>query len=198
MTDRAEKRPQSDAILEAACHCLAQKGYAEISLREIAQKAGVALSQLHYHYKNKQGLFLAVLRSVADRYIAEIEEELKDLRDSRALFPRVAAFFQRKLDKEPGRLRLFLDLANLSLWDESFRPQMQALFADLADTLEERLLSEEDPDRSHHNLARIFLGALVGISLQAILDPQRVHNAELFQMVPNVFQLAGSPNGSLS
>ncbi len=196
MTERAEKRPQSDAILEAACHCLAQKGYAEISLREIAQKAGVALSQLHYHYDNKQGLFLAVLRSVAERYITEIEAELEGLKDSQSIFQRVTAFFQRKLDREPGRLRLFLDLANLSLWDESFRPQMQALFADLAATVEERLLSEEDPDRSHHNLARVFLGALVGISLQAILDPQRVHQAELFQMVPNLFLLAGSTSGS--
>lgn len=192
MNDATEKRPQSDAILEAAYHCLAHKGYAEVSLREIAQEAGVALSQLHYHYNNKQGLFLAVLRFVADKYIAEIEEELQDPSDSLSLFQRVSSFFQDKLDRDPAGLRLFFDLANLSLWDESFRPQMQALFADLASTLEERLFDEENPDHSHHNLARIFLGALVGISLQAILDPQREHIAELFHMVPLVFQPAGS------
>ena len=38
----------SQKILDAAYRCIAQKGYARASLRDIAEDAGVALSQLNY------------------------------------------------------------------------------------------------------------------------------------------------------
>ncbi|MFN2486323.1 MAG: TetR/AcrR family transcriptional regulator [Acidimicrobiia bacterium] len=48
-------------ILNAAKASLLEVGYASLSTRSIAQKAGVPLSQLHYHFGSKQNLVLAVL-----------------------------------------------------------------------------------------------------------------------------------------
>ena len=48
-------------ILDAAKGSLIDRGYGSLSTRGIAERAGVPLSQIHYHYGSKQNLLLAVL-----------------------------------------------------------------------------------------------------------------------------------------
>lgn len=48
-------------ILGAAKDALVESGYSALSTRSIAQRAGVPLSQIHYHFGTKQNLVLAVL-----------------------------------------------------------------------------------------------------------------------------------------
>jgi len=48
-------------ILEAAKEALIGTGYAALSTRNIAERAGVPLSQIHYHFGTKQNLVLEVL-----------------------------------------------------------------------------------------------------------------------------------------
>jgi AcrR family transcriptional regulator len=47
-------------LLEAAKKMLRQNGYAALSTRDVANAAGVPLSQIHYHFGSKQGLVLAL------------------------------------------------------------------------------------------------------------------------------------------
>ena len=48
------------ALLEAAKKVLRQNGYAGLSTRDVAEAAGVPLSQIHYHFGSKQGMMLAL------------------------------------------------------------------------------------------------------------------------------------------
>ncbi|UAC00612.1 TetR/AcrR family transcriptional regulator [Dactylosporangium vinaceum] len=48
-------------IIEAARACLLTDGYAALSTRRVADRAGVPLSQIHYHFRGKQGVILALL-----------------------------------------------------------------------------------------------------------------------------------------
>ena len=56
----AKKPETSLTLLEAAKKVLRQKGYAGLSTRDVAEAAGVPLSQIHYHFGSKQGLVLAL------------------------------------------------------------------------------------------------------------------------------------------
>jgi AcrR family transcriptional regulator len=63
---RAERRDQAtadtrSAILAAARGRLLADGYANLSTRAVAEAAGVPLSQIHYHFRSKRQLILAVL-----------------------------------------------------------------------------------------------------------------------------------------
>ena len=56
-----EKKPEtSTTLLEAAKKVLRQNGYAGLSTRDVAEAAGVPLSQIHYHFGSKQGMVLAL------------------------------------------------------------------------------------------------------------------------------------------
>jgi AcrR family transcriptional regulator len=72
-------------ILEAARDCLGDSGFAAFSTRAVAERAGVPLSQIHYHFGSKQQLLLRVL-----------EEENRELvARQRAMFEGPGSFAEK-------------------------------------------------------------------------------------------------------
>jgi AcrR family transcriptional regulator len=57
---QAKKIETSTTLLEAAKKVLRQNGYAGLSTRDVADVAGVPLSQIHYHFGSKQRMVLAL------------------------------------------------------------------------------------------------------------------------------------------
>lgn len=62
---------KKNEILRAATHLLAVKGYKEASVSELARLTDVAQGTIFYHYKNKEELFLAILKSFQEDIVAE-------------------------------------------------------------------------------------------------------------------------------
>jgi AcrR family transcriptional regulator len=56
----AKKAETGTVLLEAAKKVLRQNGYSRLSTRDVAEAAGVPLSQIHYHFGSKQGMMLAL------------------------------------------------------------------------------------------------------------------------------------------
>ena len=59
-----------DRIIAAARECLLADGYGAFSTRRVADRAGVPLSQIHYHFGGRQGLVLSLLASENERLLA--------------------------------------------------------------------------------------------------------------------------------
>jgi AcrR family transcriptional regulator len=71
-------------ILAAAEEVFAMKGFAGAATREIAAKAHVNISSLHYHWESKETLYFAVFQNIYDRILelvrGRIPAELGDTR----------------------------------------------------------------------------------------------------------------------
>ncbi len=63
---------QVGAILEAAEGCFSRAGYAGASMREIAERAHVSKSLLHYHFQSKEHLFVEVQIRAYERLAARV------------------------------------------------------------------------------------------------------------------------------
>lgn len=59
-----------DRIIDAARDVLLVEGYVGLSTRRVAERAGVPLSQIHYHFGGRQGLVLALLARENERRLA--------------------------------------------------------------------------------------------------------------------------------
>jgi AcrR family transcriptional regulator len=69
--EKAREAPSSTKarILGAAEEVFATKGFAGASTREIAAKAAVNISSLHYHWESKETLYFAVFENIYDRIL---------------------------------------------------------------------------------------------------------------------------------
>jgi AcrR family transcriptional regulator len=69
--EKAREAPASTKarILAAAEEVFAAKGFAGASTREIAARAHVNISSLHYHWESKETLYFAVFQNIYDRIL---------------------------------------------------------------------------------------------------------------------------------
>lgn len=75
-------------ILNAALELFSQKGYHNVSMQEVAEKAEFAIGTLYKFFKNKEDLYKALIMDQADRFheavtkaIAEPDDEIEKLRN---------------------------------------------------------------------------------------------------------------------
>ena len=61
MTDQRQTQSTAQEILIAARGALLESGFAALSTRKVADRAGVPLSQIHYHFGSKEQLILTML-----------------------------------------------------------------------------------------------------------------------------------------
>jgi AcrR family transcriptional regulator len=73
MTQQIARTDTASSILVAAKQVLLEVGYARFSTRIIAERAGVPLSQIHYHFGSKKRLVLAVLEVENQRLLGRQE-----------------------------------------------------------------------------------------------------------------------------
>ncbi|MCN4144405.1 MAG: TetR/AcrR family transcriptional regulator [Thiohalomonas sp.] len=103
-----KKESTRQTILRISIELFAQSGYANVSVRDIAQAVGIKPASLYYHFANKQTL-----------YLASIEES----------FSLKAAVFSKVLAlKEPAEIKLqhyIYALTQLASEDEAFRRLIQ-------------------------------------------------------------------------
>ncbi len=69
---------KKDEILKAATWLFANKGFKETSMSEVAAMTGTAGSNIFYHYKTKEEIFLAILKSVKEELLLEFERFIQE------------------------------------------------------------------------------------------------------------------------
>lgn len=62
-------------LIEAGCEMYAEHGLQGVSLREVAERAGVNQAMVRYYFKDKSGFELAMLDSGAQRLLTVIPED---------------------------------------------------------------------------------------------------------------------------
>jgi len=72
--DKLKQAAGELAILEAAEKLFAQLGYDGVSMRVIALEAGVSKANIYHHFKSKESLYLAILKSSTDETAQLIEQ----------------------------------------------------------------------------------------------------------------------------
>ncbi len=155
-------------ILEAAFTVLSREGYENTSIKDIAEQAGVAQGLVHYHFKSKQQLVLAVLAEVCrvmKEHSVEGEAGARDaynkfkalLRDSRATHALYIQLIAVGLhDKEVG--------AGVLEFLKEDRGHIEALA--------EQVFAEREADPNPAGgIASVIEAAVLGIMIQNLVDP---------------------------
>ncbi|NKI34970.1 TetR/AcrR family transcriptional regulator [Wenzhouxiangella sp. XN79A] len=94
-------------ILAAALELFVDQGFADVSMRQIAEKSGVTKSLIHHHFGSKDALWEATKEAALSRYVADQMQELEQATtvDGSLLRDGVIKYF-RFLQDNPQVVRL--------------------------------------------------------------------------------------------
>jgi AcrR family transcriptional regulator len=115
-------------ILAAAREVLAADGYSGASTRAVAERAGVRLSLVHYHFGGKRGLLAAVLE-YENEQLVERQRELYAKEEPLADKWRTACAYLRE-DLRSGYVRILWELWAAGLTDEELAGRWRDAFAE--------------------------------------------------------------------
>lgn len=168
---RGPGRPPADqseggreALLRAARELIAERGLPRVTLREVAERAGVQPALVSYHFGSKEGLLQAVVELVAGRALARIRTGVAGEGSPEE---RVRAFLRAAVSsfgEEPYAARLVVEQilfgkeAVIDEFVERFARQNLDVIQDvLEEGREAGALREVDP--------RFFMPAVIGTCL---------------------------------
>lgn len=166
----------SEKIIKSAYHLLSEKGYANITMRNIAQEANVALSQLTYHYESKEGLILAVMESAMNKFFLICEARVFANTSIKIDFDSIAEAFNYMRSEYGDFLRVFADFSVQALWAPSFAQLIKSFFQKLLDRLtvfieEDEKLAGQIEKFGVRELAKCYIGAFIGVGVEkTVLD----------------------------
>jgi AcrR family transcriptional regulator len=111
----AEDSKTRAQLLDAAEQLLVEEGYAAVTSRQLAAKAGLKPQLVHYYFRTMDDLFLEVLRRRADRDMAGFERAIAADGSLRNLW---------RLNSDPRGARFTIEFAALANHRKAIRAEM--------------------------------------------------------------------------
>jgi AcrR family transcriptional regulator len=177
------RRDTKNLILDASETLISKRSYADVTFRQIADRAKVHVSQITYHFQNKENL----LKEVVIRRAKELNKERMDLlktyqrvvgKNGMDIEPLVRAFFDpyfdRLINDEDGAWGNYGALLGRIVWDPTVLPTLNEAYNDVA-TEYLKAFSMAAPEISEENIHRAFQ-FLLSTMYSAGADNRRIDN----------------------
>jgi AcrR family transcriptional regulator len=167
-----------EALLAGAKRCIAEKGYAHTTARDIVAASGTNLASIGYHFGSKNALLDAAILDWFNDWDDDVDAALRDHHDGSPA-DRLAAF----LDVVLGNVRTERALAAASLqwvaqieFSGQVRGQLAETYARARRDFAAMLLGvaeDEVDDDTARAVGSLGLALVNGVVLQALIDPDR-------------------------
>lgn len=173
------KRLAKEDFILAVKQQLLREGQAKITLKNVAEQAGVTQGALYYHFKTKDQLLLSLMTD----YLENIEKESEkvDQRTNQRIDSLIAYLKETEYETRirSEQQQLLFELVSLSLHNREMKRIMGEIMRRRARELEPLLEGDEED-------GRILRALLDGLFLQALFDPT-FDAKKVFQRVIQIF-----------
>ena len=124
-------------LIAAAADVLSEHGYAATTMRAVAERAGVQLSLVHYHFGSKGGLLTAVMDDLTAGLLKRQETMFADDRPFADQWRTACAYLRDDIGS--GYVRILWELWAAGLADDELAERWQATQRGWRDIIIERL-----------------------------------------------------------
>jgi AcrR family transcriptional regulator len=186
---RAERGDAREALLRAAAGVVAERGFRDASVDEIADRAGYSKGAIYWHFAGKDDLFFALLEERVDRPTREMIELLESAPPEQDMGPEASRRFVELLRSE--RELLLLDH---EYWSRAVRdPKLAARYAKRQARLRSALGKALVTRVKHlggpvdaapaEAMATAIMGLGAGLAREKLIDPDAVPDELLGKVI---------------
>ncbi|QOR35288.1 TetR/AcrR family transcriptional regulator [Clostridium sp. 'deep sea'] len=173
-----KKNDKREQILSAASKCIAKNGYANVSLRDIADEAGVVLSQLNYYFGNKEVIFSEIIKNFVDSFLEGFKNYLNLGKMVENKIELLSNYLKKVSQEDKLSFKLLCDLVSMSLWSDSFKKIFNDLFARFNTLIEEHLFSKKSLNENYNKYPKATLANVVANVMFGIMMKTSVSTAD--------------------
>ncbi|MDN5919426.1 MAG: TetR/AcrR family transcriptional regulator [Pseudonocardia sp.] len=169
MTSAQRGHEVRQRLLDAAAELIAERGWAAVSTRAVAERAGLASGLVHYHFASVQALLSQAALAVMHRVAAETGPLLAGVGDRSELAEALAASLDAYSGTDPVSV-LFVETYLAATRDPELRTGVAEVIVQFRAVLATRLaeLGVVEPEST----AAVLGAAMDGLVLQRALDPK--------------------------
>ncbi|MFH8349120.1 TetR/AcrR family transcriptional regulator [Streptomyces sp. NPDC018045] len=191
--DRAAKRAE---LLAAAASVIAQEGYANTSLRKVAQRAGCTTGAVTYYFANKEELVTALAESRFDSFDAMLATERSQ--------PDIRAILERWLFRNTGDPEFWPVMSQLLVHarhEPAFAAVIERRYARLRDVLAALLATGQAQGTVRDDIPADLLADQVGAlgdgwMLMLPIEPKRFTASRVQVLLDAAITLISPPPGA--
>ncbi|MEO7042006.1 MAG: TetR/AcrR family transcriptional regulator [Gemmatimonadaceae bacterium] len=176
---KADESVRRGQIRGAAYEIAAESGVRAITIRDVAERAGLSPGLILFHYGSKEQLVLDVLGWVLETTTAlNIGPEIAAIKQPGE---RLLALLRQEMERiagEPRRIRLFFEFWSAGLWDPAIGTRMQAeldRYREAFRPMAEAVLRADPalfPGVTPAGLAAVVVSFIKGCAVQSLIEPE--------------------------
>lgn len=191
---KASEAARRQQILHAAYDVAIKDGLEALTIRTVAQRAGLSAGLIIFHSGTKDDLVLAVLdHLLATTTVLHVTHDIRQIASPRDRLLELLRREMRRLSSEPRRTRLFFEFWELGLKQRRVRARMRRELGRYREAF--RPIAEEvvreSPARfagvTAEGLAAVSVSFIKGCAVQSMIDPGNVNIDEFIAATQGLF-----------
>ncbi len=175
---RATESQRRQQIRAAAYELAADSGLRAITIRDVADRAGLSSGLVLFHFGSKESLVLDVLACVLETTTAlQIGPDIASIRSPGERLLALLRQEMARLAGEPRRTRLFFEFWSAGLWDPAIGLRMKTeldRYRSAFRPMAEDVLATQPsafPGVTADGLAAVIVSFIKGCSVQSLIEP---------------------------
>ena len=170
-TREREATGTRDKILRSAEKLIGKKGYAQVSVRDNAEDAGVSLGQITYHFSSKDALFMEIVRNLTSSFLEDFNKTPKSRRSGREKAAEILRHSKKALLKSPDKRKMLMYFSNMAIWSREYADEFNSLFSEMERAIKAGSASDGGADCSE--IVKIASAITIGVSMFHLITGDR-------------------------
>ena len=190
---RGYRKPEkAEAMLVACSKLVGGKGYAEVSMKDIANEAGIHQSLLHYYFENKDNLFLELFRFLMRKYWDIISEVLSSPASFDEKLDSGFEAFQKFSREEPKWMLMIMDLIIQGVHKPESKMEILSAYNEAAKITKEELRKDKETDivgngLDEEALSTLLIATMTGLGILSMIDDQATDYSKAWSYFSRMF-----------
>lgn len=176
MTTRKEQKFETHKkILSAAVHLISERGVNKTSIKDIANRAGVAVGTFYLYFNSKEDVIKCLDRDMHKKLLGKIKE-IENLSRLQRIYKYISEWYKIYEDQEPGIIREWhcLNISSASDDSPNTLPGGEIEHSHVRELLQEAVEAGElDENMPLEDIARMLVCGMWGTSIYLCTAPNR-------------------------